>query len=202
MGCNSSISNKDKLILFVIGHPGSGQKTQSNLLKTKIKDCEVIHVESLIRHQSQMKGNLKLDQINEDKLVPSDYLITLLSKILNKIQQKIIIIEGFPKNMENVNEWKNLIGKKWKIIALIYLKISEETMKEREKDKIEEMGRHFVENKHKRFMNETVPLLEKLKNEINFVEENGEKEIKVINQNILTQINKIINEKKYCYLEN
>ena len=202
MGCSSTKSNKDKLILFVIGHPGSGQKTQSNLLKSKIDDCEVIHVESLIRHQSQMKGNKKLDQINEDKLVPSDYLITLLSKILNNIEQKIIIIEGFPKNFENVNEWKNLIGKKWKIIALVYLKISEETMKEREKDKIEEMGKYFVENKHKRFMNETVPLLEKLKNEINFIEEDGEKEINEINQNILAQITKIINEKKYCHLVN
>ena len=51
-------------------------------------------------------------------------------------------------------------------------------------------------------MNETVPLLEKLKNEINFIEEDGEKEINEINQNILAQITKIINEKKYCHLVN
>jgi adenylate kinase family enzyme len=204
MGCNSSNTQKEKIILFVIGHPGSGQKTQSNLLKSRIENSEVIHVESLIRHQSQMKGNPKLDQINEDKLVPSDYLIKLLSKILEKIEQHIIIIEGFPKHLDNIIEWKNLIGKKWKIIAVIYLKISEETMKEREKEKIEEMGKYFVENKHKIFMKETVPLLEKLKNEdkINFIEEDGEKEIKEINENIMTQINKIIEEKKYCYLVN
>jgi adenylate kinase family enzyme len=204
MGCNSSNTHKEKTILFVIGHPGSGQKTQSNLLKSRIENSEVIHVESLIRHQSQKKGNLKLDQINEEKLVPSDYLIKLLSKILENIEQNIIIIEGFPKHLDNIIEWKNLIGKKWKIIAIIYLKISEETMKEREKEKIEEMGKFFVENKHKIFMKETVPLLEKIKNEnkINFIEEDGEKEIKEINENIMKRINKIIEEKKYCYLVN
>ena len=78
MGCSSS-SSTEKHIIFLIGRPGSGQKTQSDLLCESSKYYGIIHIDSLIRQEMLRKSSVKLDQINEDKLVPSEDLVELLN---------------------------------------------------------------------------------------------------------------------------
>ena len=120
MGCGSANSIDNKVVIFLIGKPGCGQKLQGKKVSEKLGDCSHIHLEGLIRHEMLRKSSMKLDQINENKLVPSKDLVEVLyEKICNK-NTNYILIDGFPKIEENITEWKKIIGKKFKILALIH----------------------------------------------------------------------------------
>ena len=197
MGCGSANSIDNKVVIFLIGKPGCGQKLQGKKVSENLGDCSHIHLEGLIRHEMLRKSSMKLDQINENKLVPSKDLVEVLyEKICNK-NTNYILIDGFPKIEENITEWKKLIGKKFKILALIHLNISNETMYEREKEKIEEMGKNYLEKKYKRFMENTVKIIDKLKSQINYLEINGEQEQKIITKEIVDKLKKLIENNKY-----
>ena len=197
MGCGSANSIDNKVVIFLIGKPGCGQKLQGKKVSEKLGDCSHIHLEGLIRHEMLRKSSMKLDQINENKLVPSKDLVEVLyEKICNK-NTNYILIDGFPKIEENITEWKKIIGKKFKILALIHLNISNETMNEREKEKIEEMGKNYLEKKYKRFMENTVKIIEKLKSQINYLEINGEQEQEIITKEIVDKLKKLIENNKY-----
>ena len=197
MGCGSANSIDNKVVIFLIGKPGCGQKLQGKKVSEKLGDCSHIHLEGLIRHEMLRKSSMKLDQINENKLVPSKDLVEVLyEKICNK-NTNYILIDGFPKIEENITEWKKIIGKKFKILALIHLNISNETMNEREKEKIEEMGKNYLEKKYKRFMENTVKIIDKLKSQINYFEINGEQDQEIITKEIIDKLKKLIENNKY-----
>jgi len=197
MGCGSANSIDNKVVIFLIGKPGCGQKLQGKKVSENLGDCSHIHLEGLIRHEMLRKSSMKLDQINENKLVPSKDLVEVLyEKICNK-NTNYILIDGFPKIEENITEWKKLIGKKFKILALIHLNISNEIMYEREKEKIEEMGKNYLEKKYKRFMENTVKIIDKLKSQINYLEINGEQEQEIITKEIVDKLKKLIENNKY-----
>jgi len=197
MGCGSANSIDNKVVIFLIGKPGCGQKLQGKKVSENLGDCSHIHLEGLIRHEMLRKSSMKLDQINENKLVPSKDLVEVLyEKICNK-NTNYILIDGFPKIEENITEWKKLIGKKFKILALIHLNISNEIMYEREKEKIEEMGKNYLEKKYKRFMENTVKIIDKLKSQINYFEINGEQDQEIITKEIIDKLKKLIENNKY-----
>ena len=197
MGCGSANSIDNKVVIFLIGKPGCGQKLQGKKVSENLGDCSHIHLEGLIRQEMLRKSSMKLDQINENKLVPSKDLVEVLyEKICNK-NTNYILIDGFPKIEENITEWKKLIGKKFKILALIHLNISNEIMYEREKEKIEEMGKNYLEKKYKRFMENTVKIIDKLKSQINYIEINGEQDQEIITKEIIDKLKKLIENNKY-----
>ena len=197
MGCGSANTTENKVVIFLIGKPGCGQKLQGKKVSENLGDCSHIHLEGLIRHEMLRKSSMKLDQINENKLVPSKDLVEVLyEKICNK-NTNYILIDGFPKIEENITEWKKIIGKKFKILALIHLNISNEIMYEREKEKIEEMGKNYLEKKYKRFMENTVKIIDKLKSQINYIEINGEQDQEIITKEIIDKLKKLIENNKY-----
>ena len=197
MGCGSANSIDNKVVIFLIGKPGCGQKLQGKKVSENLGDCSHIHLEGLIRHEMLRKSSMKLDQINENKLVPSKDLVEVLYEKICHKNTNYILIDGFPKIEENITEWKKIIGKKFKILALIHLNISNETMNEREKEKIEEMGKNYLEKKYKRFMENTVKIIDKLKSQINYLEINGEQEQEIITKEIVDKLKKLIENNKY-----
>ena len=197
MGCGSANSIDNKVVIFLIGKPGCGQKLRGKKVSENLGDCSHIHLEGLIRHEMLRKSSMKLDQINENKLVPSKDLVEVLYEKICHKNTNYILIDGFPKIEENITEWKKLIGKKFKILALIHLNISNEIMYEREKEKIEEMGKNYLEKKYKRFMENTVKIIDKLKSQINYLEINGEQEQEIITKEIVDKLKKLIENNKY-----
>ena len=199
MGCSSSPAQK--LIIFMVGRPGSGQKTQSNLLSDSSKDYIVIHIESLIRQEMLRKSSVRLDQINEDKLVPSKDLVELLLNNISKLKYEYIILEGFPKCEDNILEWKKIIGSKFKILCLIYLNMSEDLIYEREKEKIDSMGEMWVNKKNKIFNTQTLPCINDLKNIVNYFEIHvTDKNEKEIHKEILKKIHEFDSGNKFIEL--
>ena len=200
MGCGSS-SSMNKKIIFIIGKPGSGQKSQSIYLKNHIKNSNVIQVESLIRYEMLIKSSMKLDQINEDKLVPSEDLVNILNEKIKYLGSEFIIIEAFPKSESNIIEWKKIIGNNLMIHSLIHLKIdNDDKLFEREIDKINVMGDFYVHKRLKTFNEHTLPTINSLKDIINYIEIDGEKNEDEVKKEIWEKFNEINQKGKFNYL--
>ena len=199
MGCSSSPAQK--LIIFLVGRPGSGQKTQSNLLSDSSKDYIVIHIESLIRQEMLRKSSVRLDQINEDKLVSSEDLVNILNDKIKYLPSEFIIIEAFPKSESNITEWKKIIGKNLMIHSLIYLKIdNDDKLFEREVDKITAMGDYYVHKRLNTFNQHTLPIINYLKDKINYIEIDAEKNEEDVKNEIWTKFNETNKKGKFNFL--
>ena len=200
MGCDSS-STINKKIIFIIGKPGSGQKSQSIYLKNQIHNCDIIQVESLIRYEMLIKSSMKLDQINEDKLVSSEDLVNILNDKIKYLPSEFIIIEAFPKSESNITEWKKIIGKNLMIHSLIYLKIdNDDKLFEREVDKITAMGDYYVHKRLNTFNQHTLPIINYLKDKINYIEIDGEKNDDEVKKEIWKKFNEVSKNGKLNYL--
>ena len=70
-------------------------------------------------------------------------------------------------------------------------------MYEREKEKIEEMGKNYLEKKYKRFMENTVKIIDNLKSQINYFEINGEQSQEIITKEIVDKLKKLIENNNY-----
>ena len=199
MGCGISIKNKK--VIFLIGKPGSGQKTQAINLKKKIGSGDIIQVESLIRYEMLIKSSMKLDQINEDKLVSSEDLVNILNDKIKYLPSEFIIIEAFPKSESNITEKKKIIGKNLMIHSLIYLKIdNDDKLFEREVDKITAMGDYYVHKRLNTFNQHTLPIINYLKDKINYIEIDAEKNEEDVKKEIWTKFNEINKKGKFNFL--
>ncbi|VFP78290.1 Adenylate kinase [Buchnera aphidicola (Cinara cuneomaculata)] len=108
--------------IIILGAPGSGKGTQTQLLSQYfcipfISAGEILRQE--IKNNKQNKKYIK-KTINKGKLVNNSFIIKLIKK---KIQEKIylngFILDGFPRTIEQAE----FLNKDIKIKFIIYLKI-------------------------------------------------------------------------------
>ena len=96
-------------IIFILGGPGSGKGTQCKLLNEKY-GYKHISVGDLLRNE-RMKNtedsNIINKLISNGQIVPSSITIKLILNKIKECNNKIILIDGFPRNLENLNMWNN-----------------------------------------------------------------------------------------------
>ena len=116
-----------KNIVF-IAPPAAGKGTQSDLL---VKKYNYLHISTgdLLRNEVATKSELgeKIDQIQKKgELVSSKIVNELLTKAL-KESNKPFILDGYPRNEEQINYLENILNDVNKEIGVvIYLNVSEE----------------------------------------------------------------------------
>lgn len=106
-------------IIFILGGPGSGKGTQCKLLNEKF-GYKHISAGDLLRSE-RMKNTEDSKLINKlissGQIVPSSITIKLIMNEIKNFSNEIILLDGFPRNLENLNMWNNLNkGTKYKCI--------------------------------------------------------------------------------------
>ena len=95
-------------MLFILGPPGTGKGTQCGKL---VKEKGFIHLSAgdLLREEKDKKdspdGKIIENCIKEGKIVPVKVTVTLLWKAIEKnvLEKKnIFLVDGFPRNKDNV----------------------------------------------------------------------------------------------------
>ncbi|KAK8794813.1 hypothetical protein WA158_001794 [Blastocystis sp. Blastoise] len=133
-------------IIFLLGGPGSGKGTQSKILETKYKWIPISAGDCLREEQQTQSKDADLirEYIREGKIVPGHITINLLWK---KIQSNVnnghpnMIIDGFPRSMENLNDWNEIVGDKANLLFILLLECSDEVMTERVMSRSRASGR-------------------------------------------------------------
>ena len=123
-------------VIFLLGGPGSGKGTVSSTLKEKLGWIPISAGDCLREEKESGSKDAELinDYIKKGLIVPGEITINLLLKKIRFYEaqgQKKIIIDGFPRSMENLEGWNKLVGDKVHLHFILLLECSEEVMTER-----------------------------------------------------------------------
>ncbi len=108
--------------LVLIGIQGSGKSTQGNLLSKQLKlpYLSTGHIFREIAKEKTQLGRYIKETVNSGLLVPDEKTIEIVNSYLTRPEyKKGYILDGFPRTLEQVKEFKNNVDK------IIYLDISQ-----------------------------------------------------------------------------
>ncbi|HJK87770.1 MAG TPA: nucleoside monophosphate kinase [Candidatus Megaira endosymbiont of Hartmannula sinica] len=120
-------------IISLVGLPGSGKGTQATFI-SKYFDSPVISIGDVLRKMINDNPNsnssIKASSyMSQGRLVPIEIISDILAKYLEKTNNKIIIFDGFPRNIEQydfINKYFSSVS-----IIFLYFSISQELIKKR-----------------------------------------------------------------------
>jgi len=140
MGCGGSsavtnaVTGGKARVVFVIGGPGSGKGTQC----TKIKDeFNYNHMSTgdILRNVVKEKQGSAWQELEADmkegKLIPSEKLISFVKLGIVSSKNKKILLDGFPRNQDNINEWNKQMKNVADVVAVVYFEVPDDVMKQR-----------------------------------------------------------------------
>ena len=154
-------------VVFVLGAPGSGKGTQCSKIS---KQFDFLHLSAgdLLRAEKNKKdstvGQLISNYIKEGKIVPVEITCKLLEDAVFESQKSKVLIDGFPRNQNNLDGWINQMSDKVDVCFVLFLECPEEVCIGRILERSKTSGRSDdnIESLKKRFqtyINETLPVV-------------------------------------------
>ncbi len=139
---HSEKSDKN-IVIFILGGPGSGKGTQCDKLK---KEFNFIHISTgdLLREEQSNNGpnsEYIKETLANGQLVKSDILVELVKAKVNSVKGQKFLLDGFPRNDENIESWNKIIGNSIDPPSVLYFNCSKETMKNRILERAKTSGR-------------------------------------------------------------
>ena len=134
MGCSNkpSIGEKPRIV-FVIGGPGCGKGTQCKRIVQNFKYVSFSTGDLLRQYVKDKKdGYEDIDnQMKEGKLISSATLMKVLKEYVMSSTNKKILVDGYPRNQENIDEWEKQMKDLVEVKGALYIEVSNEEMTKR-----------------------------------------------------------------------
>jgi len=150
---------------FVLGGPGAGKGTQCAKLVehygfTHLSAGDLLRAE---RKSGSENATLINNYINEGKIVPVEITVNLIKNAMEAAEEKKFLIDGFPRNTDNLAGWNSVMGDFVDVRAVLFFQVSEEMLQKRllargegrTDDNIDTIKKRF-----KTYANETMPVIE------------------------------------------
>jgi UMP-CMP kinase len=130
-------------VIFVLGGPGAGKGTQCAKL---VKEYDFVHLSAgdLLREDRAAGGEVAemiQSYINEGKIVPVKVTVQLIKKAMEKSGATKFLVDGFPRNYENLNGWTEVMGDSAIVDGVLQYDVAEETLTSRLLKRGETSGR-------------------------------------------------------------
>jgi len=116
-------------VVFVLGGPGAGKGTQcANIVKT----YGFIHLSAgdLLREERSKPGSefgeLIEKHIRDGTIVPVEITCSLIESAMKKSESNNFLIDGFPRNQNNLEGWDKQMGDKVKVHFVLFLEAPED----------------------------------------------------------------------------
>lgn len=163
---------KDELpkVLFVLGGPGAGKGTQCANL---VKDYGFIHLSAgdllrAERNSGSKDGELIQHYIKEGKIVPVEITVRLIEKAMNDNPNCKFLVDGFPRNENNLCGWNKEMEHKANVLAVLFFSCPEEVCVKRILERAKTSGRvddneNSLKKRFQTFYNETMPVIDYFK---------------------------------------
>lgn len=109
-----------KKIYVILGAPGSGKGTRSELIQGKL-GIPHISTGSVIRNNPEVIGKYN-ESVNSGKLIPDEVIEKLLEKELEKEDTSNgYILDGYPRNIEQVKKLEAIMYRRGETITKVFL---------------------------------------------------------------------------------
>ena len=196
------MENKYKVI-FIIGPPGVGKNTQCDKL---VEKYNFIHFSAgdLLRGEISKgteKGKLIKSIMTQGKYVPAKITCNLIKNAMdNYSKEKIFLIDGYPRNQDNIDGWIEIFGDNYNLITSIILDCDEKELEKRLIERAKSSGRiddnyEVIKKRFKTHIEESKPIEDQLKKMGTYIEIDGKNSINDVFNKIVAKLEKIL--KKY-----
>jgi len=174
-------------VFFVLGGPGAGKGTQSDLMINRYP-CVHLSAGQLLREEANASPENALmspsqqvlirDCLVSGKIVPVEISLGLLQKAMERFTQSrntMVLIDGFPRNFDNLEGWNRCMKGVASVWGVLFYTCPLEVLEDRILERAETSGRtdDNLKSAQKRFATferETVPVVEFLRNVQNTLE--------------------------------
>nr|BAN64746.1 UMP-CMP kinase, putative [Babesia bovis] len=159
-------------IITVAGPPGSGKSTMSERMVRAFGFKHISAGECLreeMANPNSKNQQLIRSYIDAGKVIPVEITIELLLKKMESYGwgREIVIIDGFPRNADNVKGWAMRMAHNTELVHMLSFNCPMEVCRERIIGRINECARTdnataAIENRMKVFYEDTMPIIHSL----------------------------------------
>ncbi|KAF4520591.1 hypothetical protein B566_EDAN006002 [Ephemera danica] len=121
-------------IVFVLGAPGSGKGTQCERI---VSNFGFVHLSAgdLLREERNTPGSqygeIIEGHIVQGTIVPVEITCSLLEKAMIKSGANRFLIDGFPRNQNNLDGWNQAMADKVELLFVLFFECAQEICSER-----------------------------------------------------------------------
>lgn len=174
-------------VLFVLGGPGAGKGTQCAMVVENFPKWAHISAGDCLRAErnnpNSKDGELINSLIKEGKIVPVAITVKLLINAMDEEAKKgktCFLIDGFPRNLDNVTGWTENVGDKAAVMGVLFYEASEEELQKRllgrgegrDDDQIDVIKKRFAT-----YLKDTMPIVDKYRRDGQVISIDGMKPI-------------------------
>ncbi len=153
-----------------MGGPGSGKGTNCSRI---VQEFGYVHLSAgdLLREE-KASGSELADMINtyikEGKIVPAEVTVRLLKQAMEKNLSDKFLVDGFPRDIDNLTCWEKEMTEFADVQFLLYLECPESIMTERLLERGKTSGRsddneESIKKRLVTYINSTKPIIDKFK---------------------------------------
>ncbi|XP_049877064.1 UMP-CMP kinase [Pectinophora gossypiella] len=156
-------------VVFVLGAPGAGKGTQCTYIS---KEYGFVHLSAgdLLREERQRPGSeygeMIEEKIRNGQIVPVEVTCSLLHKAMQKSGKSRFLIDGFPRNKDNLEGWERTMSDKTKLLFVLFFECSQSMCTERclgrgaagsgrSDDNLDSLKKRF-----NTYLNDTMPIIQ------------------------------------------
>jgi UMP-CMP kinase len=149
------VSKSIPKVLFVLGGPAAGKGTQCIKLSNEY-GMKHLSAGELLREEivtGSANGQLISSYLKEGKIVPVQITLDLLRDRMQSIQCNRFLVDGFPRNFDNVQGWENCMSEVCDVEGVMFIDCPEKELERRLLSRGESSGRSDdnIETARKRF---------------------------------------------------
>ncbi|XP_037091998.1 UMP-CMP kinase-like [Pollicipes pollicipes] len=119
----SAMSSNKFNVVFVLGGPGAGKGTQCARI---VAEYDFVHLSAgdLLRAEHQREnskyGAIIDEYIKDGNIVPVAITCKLLEQAMQQSRSNKFLIDGFPRNQDNLDGWEKEMGDKTNILCVLF----------------------------------------------------------------------------------